>query len=47
MMSGNLLSKLRLKNYECFALCDLGASVSTNPKSLCDVFGLTDIEGLV
>ena len=28
----------------CFALCDLGASVSTIPKSLCDVLGLTDIE---
>ena len=25
-------------------LCDLGASVSTIPKSLCDVVGLTDIE---
>ena len=44
MMNGNLLSKSRLKNYECFALCDLGASVSTIPKSLCDVLGLTDIE---
>ena len=32
------------KNYECFALCDLGGSVSTIPKSLCDVLGLTDIE---
>ena len=28
----------------CFALCDLGASVSTIPKSLCDVLGLIDIE---
>mgnify|MGYP005818222337 CR=1 FL=1 len=27
-----------------FCLCDLGASVSTIPKSLCDVLGLTDIE---
>ena len=27
-----------------FALCDLGASVFTIPKSLCDVLGLTDIE---
>ena len=25
-------------------MCDLGASVSTIPKSLCDVLGLTDIE---
>ena len=29
--------KAKIKNYECFALCDLGASVSTIPKSLCDV----------
>ena len=25
-------------------MCDLGASVSTIPKSLCDVLGLTDLE---
>ena len=36
--------KSKIKNYECFALCDLGASVSTILKSLCDVLGLTDIE---
>ena len=36
--------KFKIKNYECFSLCDLGASVSTIPKSLCDVLGLTDIE---
>ena len=36
--------KVKIKNYECFALCDLGASVSTIPKSLCDVLGLTNIE---
>ena len=36
--------KVKIKNYECFALCDLGASVSTILKSLCDVLGLTDIE---
>ena len=36
--------QVKIKNYECFALCDLGASVSTIPKSLCDVLGLTDIE---
>ena len=36
--------ELKIKNYECFALCDLGASVSTITKSLCDVLGLTDIE---
>ena len=36
--------KIKIKNYECFALCDLGASVSTIPKSFCDVLGHTDIE---
>ena len=36
--------KVNIKIYECFPLCDLGASVSTIPKSLCDVLGLTDIE---
>ena len=36
--------KIRITFFECFALCDLGASVSTIPKSLCDVLGLTDIE---
>ena len=36
--------KVKIKNYECFALRDLGASVSIIPKSLCDVLGLTDIE---
>ena len=32
--------KVKIKNYDCFSLCDLGASVSTIPKSLCDVLGL-------
>jgi hypothetical protein len=36
--------KVRIKNYECNALCDLGASVSTIPKSLCDVLGLADMD---
>ena len=36
--------KVKIKNYECFALCDLDASISTIPKSLCDVLGLTNIE---
>ena len=36
--------KVKIKNYECFSLCDLGASVSTIPKSLCDVLGFTDLE---
>ena len=36
--------KIRINKYECNALCDLGASVSTIPKSLCDVLGLTNIQ---
>jgi hypothetical protein len=36
--------KVKIRNYECFALCDLGASVSTIPKSLCDVLGFTDFD---
>jgi hypothetical protein len=36
--------KVKIINYECFALCDLGASVSTIPKSLCGVLGFTDFE---
>ena len=36
--------KVKIKIYECFALCGTGASVSTILKSLCDVFGLTNIE---
>ena len=41
MMSGNLPLRSRLKIMSAF---DLGASVSTIPKSLCDVLGLTNIE---
>src|SRR3990170_1621087 len=36
--------KVKIRNYECNALCDLGASVSTIPKYLCDVLGLTDMD---
>ena len=36
--------KVKIKNYECFALCDLGASVSTISKSLSDVLGLKNLE---
>ena len=36
--------KIKINKYECNALCDLGASVSTIPKSLCDVLGLTNIQ---
>ena len=31
--------KIRIKDHECYALCDLGASVSTIPKTLCNVLG--------
>ena len=34
--------KVKIKYYECNALCDLGATISTIPKSLCDVLGLVD-----
>ena len=36
--------KVKIKDYECNALCDLGARVSTISKSLCDVLGLTDMD---
>ena len=39
--------KVKIKNYECFSLYDLVASVSTIPKSLFDVLGLTDIENAI
>ena len=29
--------EITIKDHECYALCDLGASVSTIPKTLCDV----------
>ena len=35
--------KIRIKDHECFALCDLGASVSTIPKTLCDILGFHDL----
>ena len=34
--------KIKIKYYECHALCDLGASVSTIPKTLCDLLGFRD-----
>ena len=34
--------KIKIKNHECYALCDLGASVSTIPKTLCDVLGFRE-----
>jgi len=33
-----------IKDYECFSLCDLGASVSTIPKTLCDILGFHDLD---
>ena len=36
--------KVKIKNYECYALCDLGASVSTIPKTLCDVLGFREFD---
>ena len=36
--------KVKIKDYECNALCDLAASVSTIPKTLCDVLGFTNID---
>ena len=31
--------RIKIQDYECNSLCDLGASVSTIPKTLCDVLG--------
>ena len=36
--------KIRIKDHECFALCDLGASVSMIPKTLCDILGFHDLD---
>ena len=36
--------KVKIKNYECNSLCDLGASVSMIPISLCDVLGFTNMD---
>ena len=36
--------KVKIKNYECYALCDLGASVSTILKTLCDILGFHDLD---
>ena len=34
--------KIKIKDHDCYALCDLGASVSTIPKNLCDVLGFRE-----
>ena len=36
--------KIKIKDHECYALCDLGASVSTIPKTLCDILGFHDLD---
>ena len=35
---------IKIKDHECYALCDLGASVSTIPKTLCDLLGFRDFD---
>ena len=35
--------KIKIKDYGCHALCDLGASISTIPETLCDVLGLREM----
>ena len=34
--------KIKIKDYECHALCDLDASISMIPKTLCDVLGFCE-----
>ena len=36
--------KIKIKVHECYALCDLGASVSTIPKTLCDLLGFYEFD---
>ena len=36
--------KIKIKDYECYDLCDLGASVSMIPKTLCDVLGFHEFD---
>src|SRR4051812_16074863 len=36
--------KIKIKDYECYALCDLGATVSMIPKTLCDVLGFREFD---
>ena len=36
--------KIKIKYHECYALCDLGASVSTIPKTLCDLLVFRDFD---
>ena len=36
--------KIKIKDHECYALCDLGASVSMIPKTLCDLLGFCEFD---
>src|SRR4051812_27619519 len=36
--------KIKIKDYEFYALCDLAASVSTIPKTLCDLLDFRDFD---
>ena len=36
--------KIKSKDHEFYALCDLGASVSIIPKTLCDILGFHDLD---
>ena len=36
--------KIKIKDYECHALCDLGASVSTIAKTSCEVLGFGEFD---
>ena len=36
--------KINIKDRECYALCDLGASVSMIPKTMCDLLGFHEFD---
>ena len=36
--------KIKIKDHECYALCDLSASVSTILKALCDMLGFREFD---
>ena len=36
--------KIKIKDYECHAFCYLGASISSIPKTLCDVLGFHEFD---
>ena len=36
--------KIKIKDHECYALCDLGASVSTILKTICDILAYHDLD---